>query len=82
MVSRGHSLERLKVRVRVLSQPPDQLAEVPQKTLGVIVVGSSHMWRLVEGTAAAAENEDYRHSEPLGLIVGLSASDDTAESGG
>ena len=81
-VARALSLEGLGVCDRVLSQLPDQLSEVSQKTLGVLIVGSSHISRLVEGTAAAAEGEDLRYSEPRGPIINLSASDDTAEGNG
>ena len=49
--------------------------------LCIFVIGSSPMSRLVEGTAAVAEGEDHKHSEPLSPIISLLASDDAAEGG-
>ena len=45
-------------------------------------VGSGYMPRLIECAAAATEGEDRRHSEHLGPLVSLPASDDTAEGDG
>ena len=81
-VARALRLEGLGVRVGVLSKSPDQLVEVPQVALGVLVVRSSHMPRLIEGTAAATEHEDHTHSKPLGPVVSFPTSNDTAEGGG
>ena len=81
-VARGLGLGGLGVSIRVLSIPPDQLAEVPKKAFSVLVFGSRNMPRLVECAAAAAEGEDHGHSKPNGPLIGLPPKDAAAEGGG